>query len=186
MRKLILAALSVLAIVATIPATSHAADNVLQRLTWRRNAAASYRTLDSASVNFANLSTAAGFADTTQSIATQEIDWNANTLASTTPQGFAKLFLYSSNTAIAGDSIYVAIDWSVDGTNWVNGAFAGAATLNSGDKAVAVPLLYDSDAASSNPWRAPMIRLRVAGDTGGVANANLYASIAYQKLSRSN
>lgn len=176
MRKL-MAVLGCLFLTLTLADAVQASQNVAYQCHFRRNKAAVRGAFDSVAVNFSSAA-GAGINETTAVISTENWDYdNPTAIAGTTSQPVARLWVFSLSTAIAGDSLYVAQDVSADGKNWSAGTLTGVASTTAGDFFVSVTLTTDSDAGGYNLWRAPFVRFRLQGDSGGVANANLEAKV---------
>jgi len=172
MRKMV-ALLGVLALLA-VAHDALAAPTSTYLFHFRRNLAARSTPIDSTFANFAAGAAQDASAETTAAIPTADIDFdNPTGVAFTTAQPFGRVFLYSDDTAIAGDSLYLATDYSPDGKNWGAGAYVGMATVTASDKFAGVSVTIDADAAGANLWRMPFVRFRIWGDSGGVKNANL-------------
>ncbi len=173
MRKL-LAVLGVLAMFGTFAIAAHADPSGTYLFHFRRNLAAQAQPKDSLLVNFAATGTQDASAETTQAIPTNDIDFDSPTgVAFTTSQPFGRVFIYSDDTALAGDSLYIAVDYSPDAKNWGAGAYTGFASVTASDKFAGVAVNMDADAIGANLWRMPFVRFRIWGDSGGVKNANI-------------
>jgi hypothetical protein len=182
MRKSLALLAAVAALFLTV-SSSFAAENKIVQPFFRRNLATRALPVDSIAVNFASLVGAAS-SETTVAIPTADWDFDSPTgVAFTTSQPIARLFI-TGTSAFAGDSIYYAVDVSADGSNWMAGTLTGLAPTTALDKMVNAVINIDSDAVGVNLWRVPFIRIRLFGDSGGVANAGVSLRLAYPGRSR--
>ncbi len=132
------------------------------------------------------VNTQTGAVDTTEAIKTTLLPNIADLVASGVNNGanlvVGKLVVWSGTTAWQGDSIYAAIDCSVDGRNWEQNQGMTALSVVSGGKFGGMPLTIDTDAATSaaGGWVFyPYIRFRIRGSANAGASipADVQAAI---------
>lgn len=101
--------------------------------------------------------------DTLSAISTADFKWDLSTTPATA-HGVAKLILYTTGTALATDTLFVALDKGPTATGpWVSGTFSNAVLGTAQDGAVDFSIAIDND-ANNNPYLWPYWRFRVRAD----------------------
>lgn len=170
--KRLLAALAIACAVGWItPASAELTQWRTEVLKFRTSAANTQGFVDSTQATVNHYLQTTATVDTTVAFDMSRVFLPTESVVNTTVHGLFKVWV-SAPTFTSIDTIFIAMETSPDGTNWIpNTTFANMIVTTAGDEAAGLHFQADSDAGNLNAWCAPYVRFRIRCDGNSGATA---------------